>query len=340
MVWAGVGRTLHLVPARGEPEPKRPLPLPLLALVVALLATACGGATKFPDEPAAGPRLDTSGTATTTAPAVAAPSTSTPPAQVTTTVRPPTATRPRTTASTRATTTRATAPAVSAGDQAIRRAALGPPGGAAGVILQAAPATSLVVEVLEEPGAAANRPALDRVMSDLRRYSGKPVTEVHSPLPAGSPSRRWTEAQLESLADRSSKVAQGGGRFVLRLVFVRGENARGADILAVSFRGDTFAAFPDRYSSAGQQVITTVTVHEVGHLLGLVDLYLERGRADTANDPAGGGHSTNRSSVMYYAVDPSLLGSIFGSASDRFDAEDERDLAAIRAGAPRGSNPR
>ena len=330
------------MPARGQPEPRRPLPLPLLALLVSLLAAACGGATRFTDEPAAGPRLDTSGSATTTPPAVASgtPSTSPAPAQVTTTVRGPTAARPATTASTRATTTRAPAPAVDAGDQAIRRAALGPPGGAAGVILQAAPATSLVVEVLEEPGATANRPALDRVLSDLRRYSGKPVSEVRTALPAGSSSRRWSEPQLESLADRSTKVAQGGGRFVLRLVFVRGQNARGADILAVSFRGDTFAAFPDQYSSAGQQVITTVTVHEVGHLLGLVDLYLERGRADPSNDPAGGGHSTNRSSVMYYAVDPSVLGTIFGSASDRFDAQDERDLAAIRAGAPRGSNPR
>ena len=328
------------MPAHAEAVPRRPLLLPLLALVVALLASACGGATKFPDEAVADPRVDTSGTATTVPPAVASGSPATQPAQTTTTVRAPTTTRSSTTAPTRATTTRASAPAVNAGDQAITRAALGPPGGAAGVILQAAPATSLVVEVLEEPGASANRPALDRVLSDLRRYSGKPVSEVHTALPAGSPSRRWTERELASLVDRSAKVAQGGGRFVLRLVFVRGQNARSADILAVSFRGDTFAAFPDRYSSAGQQIITSVTVHEIGHLLGLVDLYLDRDRDDTSVDPAGGGHSTNRGSVMYFAVDPSFLGALFGSASDRFDAEDERDLAAIRAGAPRGSNPR
>ncbi|MEO5680834.1 MAG: hypothetical protein ABIS47_14330, partial [Acidimicrobiales bacterium] len=115
---------------------------------------------------------------------------------------------------------------------------------------------------------------------------------------------------------------------------------RSGNILAESFRGDTFAAFPDRFGSAGQQVITSVTVHELGHLLGLVDLYLRRGRADTQNDPARGGHSMNPGSVMYYAVDPSLLGAIFGGTSDRFDAQDERDLAAIRAGAAFGSNPR
>jgi len=219
-------------------------------------------------------------------------------------------------------------------------AADGPPGGAAGVILQATPAASLVVEVLEEPGAGANRIALNRVLSDLRRYSGKTVTEVHTALPAGSSARRWTERDLERLAFRSAKIPQGGGRFVIRLISVRGQNVRSPDILAESFLGDTIATFPDSYGSLGQHIVTTVTVHEVGHLLGLVDLYLKRGRADTQNDPAREGHSRNPASVMYWAVDPSVLGTLFGSASDRFDAQDERDLASIRAGAPPGSNPR
>lgn len=327
------------VPARGSVVPGRRLPIPVLAVVVGLLAAACGGATKFPDQPTAGPRA-TPATTTTLAPPVASGGPSSLPAPTGTTARASTTTRPAAAATTRAPTARPTAPAVNAGDQAITRAALGPPGGAAGIILQATPATSLVVEVLEEPGVVANRPALDRVLSDLRRYSAKPVSEVHTALPAGSSSRRWTERELAAVADRSSKVTHGGGRFVLRMVFVRGQNVRSPDILAVSFRGDTFAAFPDRYGSAGQQVITTVTVHEVGHLLGLVDLYLDRDRDDTSIDPAGGGHSTNRGSVMYFAVDPSFLGAVFGAASDRFDPEDERDLAAIRAGAPRGSNPR
>jgi hypothetical protein len=165
------------------------------------------------------------------------------------------------------------------------------------------------------------------------------VAEIHTALPAGSSSRRWTERELAALADRSTRAPQASGRFVLRMLSVRGQNVRSANILAESFRGDTIATFPESYASSGQHIITTVTVHEVGHLLGLVDLYLNRGRSDTVNDPAGQGHSRNPGSVMYWAVDPSLLGTLFGTASDRFDAQDERDLAAIRAGAARGSNP-
>lgn len=208
------------------------------------------------------------------------------------------------------------------------------------MILQPTPATSLVVEILEEPGAAANVIAVDRVLSDLRRYSGKTVSEVHTALPPGSQSRRWTEEELETVADQAQTNPHGNGRFVLRILSVRGQNTRSGSILAESFRGDTIAIFPDRYASAAQNLITAVTVHEVGHILGLVDLYLNRGRVDTVEDPARDGHSRNRSSVMYWAVDPSALGAIFGTASNRFDAEDERDLAAIRAGAAAGSNPR
>jgi hypothetical protein len=301
------------------------------------LAAGCGGAT-VSEEQATGPRLP--GRVTTLLPSAAAGAPTTVPAPTTAPAAAAgTARRGGTVVPSRSTVTRAPTPTVSAGDQAIIRASHGPPGGAAGIILQPAPATSLVVEVLEEPGAAANRAALNRVLADLRRLSGKAVAEVHTALPRGSASKRWTEVELEALAVRSSKVPQGSGKFVLRLIFVKGQNTRSGSILAESFRGDMVAAFPDRYASSGQHIITTVVVHEVGHLLGLVDLYLSRGRADTQNDPAGEGHSRNQGSVMYWAVDPSLLGSLFGSASDRFDAQDERDLAAIRAGAAPGSNP-
>lgn len=325
--------------------PRRPRSW-LLALAVILVAGGCGGATRFEEAaaPTTGPpsvgtassipgvgRIRASPTSTTTTAPPVTPATR--PAQP--------STRGTATTVTRTTTpTPAPTPTVNAADLAIIHGANGPPGAAAAVILRPTPATSLVVEVMEEPGAIFSRPSLDRVLSDLRRYSGKPVAEVRTPLPAGSSNRRWNENELAELADRSTKVAQGNGRFVVRILSVRGQNVRGAGILAVSFLGDTFATFPDRLASSPQQLATTVIVHELGHLLGLVDLYLDRGRADTQNDPAGGGHSRNPGSVMFYAVDPSLLGNVFGAASDRFDAQDERDLAAIRAGAAFGSNPR
>lgn len=318
----------------------RPGRLHLALVVLTLAATAlagCGGPTKFEDEPIRvfpppPTRPVTSMPPVTAAPVVRSSTTTTRATNSTTARQPAVAVQPTTTVAPTTTVNRA--------NQTILQAAQGPPGGAAGVILQPTPASNLVVEILEEPGAATNAIAVNRVLSDLRKYSGKPVTEVHTSLPAGSGSRRWTEEELEEVADRAQTNPHGNGRFVLRILSVRGQNTRSAGILAESFRGDTIATFPDRYASAAQTLITAVTLHEMGHILGLVDLYLNRGRADTIDDPAREGHSRNRSSVMYWAVDPSALGGIFSTASNRFDGDDERDLAAIRAGAAAGTNPR
>ena len=44
------------------------------------------------------------------------------------------------------------------------------------------------------------------------------------------------------------------------------------------------------------------------------------GEAVAAGRPLVHAHSSNRASVMYFAVDPSLPAALFGSASDRYDA--------------------
>ena len=121
----------------------------------------------------------------------------------------------------------------------------------------------------------------------------------------------------------------------MHLYFLRGGFAESDTVLGVSVRSDVAAVFSDRVDEAAGlvgnrgRIEDAVTMHEAGHLLGLVDLFLRTGRADTDHP----GHSRSTRSVMYYAVESTLVGSILdGGPPTSFDRDDLADLATIRTG--------
>lgn len=209
-----------------------------------------------------------------------------------------------------------------------------PVGAFAPALLRADRSSRLVLEVHAdaEPADATLRHVRD-VLADV---SAKPVAVVQAGAP-GAGTRAWTAVELRDTADAGARSPQGGGVAVVRLLFVHGTFEGDDDVLGVAVRGDVAAVFVDRVAAAGgllgggtRAVEASVTTHELGHLLGLVDLYLATGRAD----PEHPGHSSNRRSVMHWAVESSLLGELLGADPPRdFDADDLADLAAIRAGA-------
>jgi hypothetical protein len=209
----------------------------------------------------------------------------------------------------------------------------GPPGSAAAFYLRAAPATSIVLEVSAETGAEPSAGTVDHVRATLAEVSGKPVTVGGG---GALPSREeWTADELRDAADAASSASQGE-RAVLRLLFVHGRYAEAENVLGVAVRADVAAIFSDAVEDSASPLIgpgaieAAVTTHEVGHLLGLVDLHLKTGRAD----PDHPGHSANQGSVMYWAVESTLVTDLLtGGPPREFDDADRADLAAIRNGA-------
>lgn len=194
--------------------------------------------------------------------------------------------------------------------------------------------TRVLVEVRSQPGAAPAGASLDHLQGVLAAVTGKPVTVINGPGIAGG-ARDWSDAAVRAEA-RAGTAVSADGTVVLRLLFLEGVFEGSAGVLGVAVRGDTAALFSDAISASGGllsgsgPVETAVVVHEVGHLLGLVDIYLQTGRAD----PGYPGHSSNPSSVMYWAVESSLIGSLLGEfPPTEFDQADLADLAAIRSGA-------
>jgi hypothetical protein len=153
-------------------------------------------------------------------------------------------------------------------------------------------------------------------------------------LPGGG--RSWTADELRRQADEAGRVSAGGDTAVLRLLFVHGTFEGQGSVLGVAVRGDVIAIFSDAIDGARTPVLTgdtieeAVLVHELGHVLGLVDLARDTGRAD----PEHPGHSRSSRSVMYWAVESSLIGQVLtGPPPREFDAQDRADLEALRQGA-------
>lgn len=221
-----------------------------------------------------------------------------------------------------------------AGATTAHRSARGGPGAFARVLLRPAPATRLVVEVMVQGDAGPQTATLDHINRVLREAAGKPV-EISSPIsiPAGSDTASPDE--IRAMADTHGRAAQAGAQAVIRLLFLKGSYGPDAGALGVAVRGDVAAVFSDRVRRAASPFVrrTTiedaVTMHEIGHLLGLVDLVLQTGR----QDPEHPGHSPNRASVMYWAVESDIISQVLdGQPPREFDNADRADLAAIRSG--------
>lgn len=209
----------------------------------------------------------------------------------------------------------------------------GSPGSAAPLFLRPLPATTLVVEVSAENGAAPRSGTISHVTNVLGSASKKSVETSAGRSPSAH--EKWTGADLRAAADATAATTSGGGRAVIHLLFVHGQWASDDHVLGISVRGDVAAIFSDAVADSADPLVgagaieVAVTTHEVGHLLGLVDLYLNTGR----DDPDHPGHSTDKESVMYWAVESTLVTDLLTGGPPRdFDDADRADLASIRGG--------
>lgn len=223
-----------------------------------------------------------------------------------------------------------------ADDGDLRAAAKSGPGLFAGMLLAPSPADALVVDLLVEQGAQVDEAAIAAVRQTLASASGKPVN-VRAPVAVDLAGDLHSAEEIRTLADAAGR-AQGNGSGVVHVLYLNGAFTDDS-ALGVSVRGDTFAVFPDQLDAVASPLVSrarlerAVLTHELGHLLGLVDLYLQTGR-DDAEHP---GHSRNSRSVMYWAVESDLVGQVLGGPPPvDFDADDQADLRKIHDGARAG----
>lgn len=225
------------------------------------------------------------------------------------------------------------------------------PGSAAKDLLDPREHEKLVVELDFPSGYGPNAAAKNVLRSTLQQVTGRPAEDivfVEDPSVAVEASRRYSFDDIRAMEDRLRSRHTGGDSAVLYLLYVAGASTEDTDdgkVLGAAYRGTSLVIFKGNIRSAANEgglldtrpseecIERSVLVHEFGHAAGLVNLGTPMVRDH--EDPANPGHSANKESVMYYAVENSgdLLRLFTGGCSGvpyQFDGDDLADLRALR----------
>ena len=112
-----------------------------------------------------------------------------------------------------------------------------------------------------------------------------------------------------------------------------------SSVLGVAVDASTVALFKDSIEESenlirrpsAEEIERAVTIHEAGHLLGLVNLVYQS--PVDHEDPDHPGHSSNSESVMYWAIESAEVSNVLsGSLPDEFDSDDKADMSGMADG--------
>lgn len=216
----------------------------------------------------------------------------------------------------------------------------GIPGGLTLACLTSSSYTSMVVEVDYEPGYKPLASSTDLLVERLTSVCDKPegISIEFQEVNFGQQGD-WSAEDVRSKAwDQKTASPLEGSTLRWQLIFPAGGYEE-ASVLGVAVDASTVALFGDSIDEAEgplgrpsvEDVENSVVIHEVGHLLGLVNLvYQSPVDHEDADHP---GHSNNDDSVMYWAVESTdIVNFIFGTLPNDFDTDDRNDLAGLADG--------
>lgn len=230
----------------------------------------------------------------------------------------------------------------------------GSPGDAARELVDPRVHAKLVVELDYPAGSAPNSEAKSVLKSALAEMTGRDPSRVEivesADIPADK-SKKYTLNEIKALESEHRDRRSAGDTAVLYVMYVAGgysEDAGDYRVLGIAHGGTSLTIFKGNIQEATRSRVVggitvptveercierAVLVHEFGHVAGLVNLGTPMVRPH--EDPENPGHSSNRDSVMYHAVENTVdLFALFtGGCSDipyEFDGDDKADLAALR----------
>ena len=196
----------------------------------------------------------------------------------------------------------------------------------------------LVVEIDSAESTPGSDNAVSVLISTIKMYADKPRGIIQSGGNKFSTQKaKYTAQDLLELAKQNRSSYSQGDTVSLYILYVNGSFAENEDALGVALNASVFVIFKDRISQAttalvlASEIERAVLIHELGHLLGLVNINYQSSR--NHEDSGHPKHANNTNSVMYWAVeDISVANILRGGPPYRFDSDDQYDIEMIKNG--------
>jgi hypothetical protein len=210
-----------------------------------------------------------------------------------------------------------------------------PVGASSNEILASAKYTSCKIEIQYMPGFAPDAAAVNHLQVMLAGLLNKSagITVVSKEIPASS-NTTLSANDLWTIEKNNRTAFTNGSEIAIYVLYTNG-NYTESNVLGIAYKNTSVAVFGkkihDNSGGIGQanrtKLEATVLEHELGHLLGLVDL--GSSMQTSHKDAAHGNHCSNNNCLMYYASETSdILGFLITGNIPALDANCKADLHA------------
>lgn len=210
-----------------------------------------------------------------------------------------------------------------------------PVGASANELLSSAKYTSLKIEVQYMTGYQPEAAALNHLQTTLEGLINKPsgISIITKEIPASS-NQNLTVNDIITIERNNRTVFTTGSELAIYILYTNG-NYTDNKVLGVAYKNTSTALFGkkinDNSGGLGQasrtKLVATVVEHELGHLLGLVNIGSPMQTAH--QDVANGSHCNNTNCLMHYTSETSdILGFLITGSIPTPDANCRADLTA------------
>lgn len=202
-------------------------------------------------------------------------------------------------------------------------------------LLSAAKYTSISIEIQYMPGFQPDGTSINNLTNFLNVLTNKPggITVTQNPIAAGGKAN-YSLDDIVSIEKANRTAYTSGSTIAIHFLYVDGLYTQ-TDVLGVAYRNTSMCVFGKALTNnsgglnqpSRTKLESTILEHEMGHMLGLVNLGapMQTAHEDASHEK----HCNNSNCLMYWQTQTTgIMGTLMGGSVPTLDANCKADLKA------------